>query len=395
MKHLQGIKVLDIGSAVAGPYSATLLADLGAEVVKIEKPRGGDMMRFTDKYVQGQSGYYLGVNRGKDGMTLDIRTPRGQEILRRMVADTDVLIQNFRSHRLKEWGLDYESLSAINPRLIYCSITAFGDAKGYETEGGNDIVAQAAAGIMDLTGEADGAPAKAGISVVDVGGAMLATIGILAALHRRSATGKGEHFSLSLLEASYALMPNFVLSVLNGNPGFTRQGSAHPQLAPYQAYQAGDGKYLVVGVFHRNSWAGFCDAIGRPDLLDHPRYKANWSRVEHRAELNAIIERQLAEKTRAEWLALFSEREVLAAPVLSMKDSLDHFRERIDGLIQPAVHTSLGPLQMLRSPLRFDDEEAAPRWRAAPELGEHTVQQLVKLGLGADEINSLREQHVI
>lgn len=395
MNHLEGIKVLDLGSAVAGPFGATLLGDLGAQVIKVEKPRGGDMMRFTDKYVKGASGYYLGVNRGKDGITLDIRLPKGQEILRKLVADTDVLIQNFRTHRMLEWGLDYETLSAINPRLIYCSISAFGDAQGYETDGGNDIVAQAASGIMDLTGEADGGPVKTGMPAVDVAGAMLSSIGILAALHRRSHTGKGEHLKLSLLEASYALMPNFMLSVLNGTPNFTRQGSAHPQLSPYQAYQAGDSKYLVVGVFHINSWIGFCNALERPDLIDDERFNSNWKRVEKRAELNTIIDQVLRTQPRAHWLEIFDQRGVLASPVYSVNESIEHFRTRIPDLVQPVEHKTLGALNMLRFPIRFDCPPPASQFRAAPELGEHTDKHLQHAGFSSGELAELRDLGVI
>ncbi len=395
MKHLEGIKVLDLGSALAGPFSATLLSDLGAEVIKVEKPRGGDMMRFTDKYVQGQSGYYLGVNRGKDGVTIDIRVPEGQALIRKLAADADVLIENFRSHRMAEWGLGYEDLAAINPRLVYCSITAFGDAKGHETEGGNDIVAQAASGIMDLTGEVGRSPVKTGPSIVDVGGALYATIGILAALNKRHHTGRGEHLRLSLMEAAWGMMPNFMLSVLNGTPDYTRQGSAHPQLSPYQAFKAGDSQYLVVGVFHLNSWKGFCSAIGRADLIEDERFKANWNRVKNREELNSIIDAELLKRSRAEWLTLFGEQGVLAAPVLSVADSMAHFRPLLDGLVQPAMHASLGPLDMLRLPVRFETVGEGPPLRAAPELGEHTNERLLGLGLSQTEIDRLKKLGVV
>jgi len=395
MSHLEGVKVLDLGSAVAGPFSATLLGDLGAEVIKVEKPRGGDMMRFTDRYVQSESGYYMGVNRGKEGLTIDIRVPEGQELVRRLIADVDILIENFRPHRMAEWGLDYATLSAINPRLIYCSVSAFGDAKGYATQGGNDIVAQAASGLMDLTGEEDGAPAKAGAPVVDVAGALYATIGILAALHKRGADGPGEHLKVSLLEASYGLMPNYILSVLNGSPDFKRQGSAHPQLAPYQTYRTADGSYLVVGVFHKNSWEGFCRAICRPDLIDDPRFASNWERVKRRKELNAIIEPILLEAPRADWLERFTREGLLAAPVLSLADSLTQFAGLIDGLVVPAQHSALGELKMLRSPIRFQGEAPASQRRASPLLGEHVDQRLSALGLSAEEIEDLRSRSVI
>ena len=394
-RHLEGIQVLDLGSALAGPFSATLLSDLGAEVIKVEKPRGGDMMRFTDKYVQGHSGYYLGVNRGKDDVTIDIRVPEGQDLIRKLVVNTDVVIENFRSHRMAEWGLGYADLAAINPRLVYCSITAFGDARGHETEGGNDIVAQAASGIMDLTGEVGRSPVKTGPSIVDVAGALYATIGILAALRKRDETGSGEHLHLSLLEAAYGMMPNFMLSVLNGTPNYTRQGSAHPQLSPYQAYKAQDGQYLVVGVFHLNSWKGFCAAIGREDLIEDARFKANWSRVANRDELNGIIDRELLRRPRAEWLALFSEQGVLAAAVLSVADSVAHYGPLLDGLVEPAMHSSLGPLNMLRMPVRFGSVTDKAPLRAAPELGEHTHKRLLELGLSHDEIDRLKKQGVV
>ncbi|RYE04464.1 MAG: CoA transferase [Sphingomonadales bacterium] len=395
MNHLEGVRVLDLGSAVAGPFSATLLGDLGAEVLKVEKPKGGDMMRFTDRYVQSESGYYMGVNRGKEGLTIDVREPDGQDLIRRLIADVDILIENFRPHRMAEWGLDYETLKAINPRLIYCSVSAFGDAKGYATQGGNDIVAQAASGLMDLTGEEGGAPAKAGAPVVDVAGALYATIGILAALHRRGATGCGEHLRVSLLEASYGLMPNYILSVLNGTPDFKRQGSAHPQLAPYQTYRTADGSYLVVGVFHKNSWHGFCRAIGKPELVDDPRFVSNWERVKRRAELNAIIEPILLESARADWLERFTREGLLAAPVLSLADSLSQFSGLIDGLVVPAHHSSLGELKMLRSPIRFDGDAPASQRRASPMLGEHTDRRLSALGLDSGEVAELRSRGII
>ena len=259
MSHLSGLKILDLGSALAAPFSAMLLGELGASVIKVEKPGRGDLIRFTDDYVgKGESGYFLGINRGKEGITADIRTAVGQKIIRALVLDCDVLVENFRSHRMEEWGLSYEQLKEINPRLIYCSVSAFGNAKGMEEDGGNDIIGQAYSGLLDVTGEPDSGPSKTGTPVVDASAAMLSTIGILAALHKRASTGVGEHIQVSLLEAAYALMPNYVVSVLNGEPNYTRQGSGHPQLVPYQAFPTKDGSYIVVGAFHRASWRQLC-----------------------------------------------------------------------------------------------------------------------------------------
>ena len=395
MGNLDGLKVLDLGTALAAPFSAMLLGEMGAEVIKIEKPGRGDLIRATDDYVgQGESGYFLGINRGKEGLTVDIRKPDGRKILRALVADCDILIENFRASRMAEWGLAYEDLRALNPRLIYCSISAFGGAGGFEEVGGNDIIGQAYSGILDVTGDADGAPSKTGTPVVDAAGALLSTIGILSALHKRTKTGEGSHVQISLLEASYALMPNYVVSVLNGEPNYTRQGTGHPQLVPYQAFRAGDGKYMVIGAFHRASWRELCAALGRQDLLEDPRFRDNWDRVKHRKDLIPLLEEELKRHTREEWLAVFEKHHVLAAPILTIKESLGTFGERIDGLIVKTHHSKLGELKEVRSPIIFDGKPVS-QTRAAPSLGEHTDARMRKLGYTEAEIARLRADRII
>ncbi len=395
MSNLSGLKVLDLGTALAAPFSAMLLGDMGAEVIKIEKPGRGDLIRATDDYVgQGESGYFLGINRGKEGLTVDIRKPAGQEIVRALVAECDILIENFRAHRMAEWGLDYENLSAINPRLIYCSISAFGGAKGFEEVGGNDIIGQAYSGILEVTGDPDSAPSKTGTPVVDASGAMLATIGILSALHKRTSTGKGSHVQISLLEAAYALMPNYVVSVLNGEPNYTRQGSGHPQLVPYQAFKAADGKYVVVGAFHRASWLELCAALQRQDLVADPKFKDNWDRVTNRKELIKILEAEMLRRPSDEWLKIFNDHNVLAAPVLSIKESLDTFEKAIDGLIITTDHSTLGKLKEVRCPIIFDSTPSSQQ-RAAPTLGEHTMDRLRKSGFKDKELQGWRAEKII
>lgn len=395
MSHLSGLKVLDLGSALAAPFSAMLLGELGAEVIKVEKPGRGDLIRFTDDYVgKGESGYFLGINRGKEGITADIRTPVGQKIIRALAADCDVLVENFRSHRMTEWGLGYEQLREINPRIIYCSISAFGDAKGMEEDGGNDIIGQAYSGILDVTGDPNAGPSKTGTPVVDASAAMLSTIGILAALHKRVTTGVGEHVKISLLEAAYALMPNYVVSVLNGEPNYKRQGSGHPQLVPYQAFPTSDGSYVVVGAFHRASWRQLCTALEREDLVANEKFKENWDRVKHREELIIILEAVFLRKTRKEWLERFAQHEVIAAPVLSIKDSMDFFAERIDGLVIETDHQKLGKLREVRAPILFSSESATVR-RAAPTLGQHTTERLLKAGFSEQEIGEWKELRLV
>ena len=395
VSNLTGLKVLDLGSALAAPFSAMLLGDMGAEVIKIEKPGRGDLIRATDDYVgQGESGYFLGINRGKEGLTVDIRKPEGQEIIRRLAADCDILIENFRAHRMAEWSLAYQDIRAINPGIIYCSISAFGGAAGFEEVGGNDIIGQAYSGILDVTGDPDSAPSKTGTPVVDASGAMLATIGILSALHKRTQTGEGSHVQISLLEAAYALMPNYVVSVLNGEPNYTRQGSGHPQLVPYQAFKAADGKYVVVGAFHRASWRALCAAIKREDLVANPMFKENSDRVQNRAELMKILEAEMLQRTSGEWVNIFKEHNVLAAPVLTIKESLGTFEKCIDGLVVTTEHSKLGKLKEVRCPIIFDSKPSSQQ-RAAPTLGEHTMERLSKLGFGDQELQRWRAQKII
>lgn len=395
MANLDGLKVLDFGTALAAPFSAMLLGDMGADVIKIEKPGRGDLIRATDDYVgQGESGYFLGINRGKEGLTVDIRKPAGQEIVRALVAECDVLIENFRAHRMAEWGLGYEALRALNPRLIYCSISAFGGAKGFEEVGGNDIIGQAYSGILDVTGDPDSAPSKTGTPVVDASGAMLATIGILSALHKRERTGEGSHVQISLLEAAYALMPNYVVSALNGEPNYTRQGSGHPQLVPYQAFKASDGKYVVVGAFHRASWKELCVALKREDLLAESRFKDNWDRVKNRGELIKIISDEMLRRPSDEWLKIFTEHKVLAAPVLTIKESLTTFGGLIDGLVITTEHSKLGSLKEVRCPIIFDSKPSSQN-RAAPTLGEHTLERLSKTGFSDEKLERWRGEKII
>ena len=391
MSHLSGLRVLDLGSALAAPFSAMLLGEPGAEVIKIEKPRRGDLIRFTDDYVgKGESGYFLGINRGKEGVTADIRTPVGQSIVRALAVQCDVLVENFRSHRMAEWGLSYDQLREINPRLVYCSISAFGEAKGMEEDGGNDITGQAFSGILDVTGDPESGPSKTGPPVVDVSAAMLSTIGILAALRKRESTGVGEHVRISLLEAAYALMPNYVVSVLNGEPNYTRQGSGHPQLVPYQAFPTSDDNYVVVGAFHTSSWRKLCVTLHREDLLTNPKFIENTDRVSNRKELIDILIHEFRTRTRQEWLDIFSANGVMAAPVLSIKDSMAFFDARTEGLIVETEHAKLGKLREVRTPIAFSSESPPALRRAAPTLGQHTEERLQKTGFSAEEIKQWR-----
>ncbi len=379
---------------MAGPYCATLLADLGAMVIKVEKPRRGDLIRFTDTYVRGQSGYFLGINRGKKGLTVDLRTREGQRIIQQLAGRVDVLIENFRPGMMDTWSLGYSHLSDTNAGLIYCSMSAFGDASDADATG-NDITLQAYSGLMDLTGYSDGPPAKVGAPVIDAATSLLGAVGILTALYRRTQTGRGEHLSLSLLEAAYALMPNFLTSELNGDVHFQRLGSGHPQLVPYQAFLAADGKYVVVGAFHRASWQKLCRALGREDLLEDDRFRENWDRLANREALIPLLQAEIQKRPSEEWLSIFREADIPASPVLALHESLALFRHRIDDLCTVVRHQALGELTTLRPPVRFSQDPPPAVTQAAPALGQDTDAILASLGYTEAEIEDLRRRGIV
>lgn len=394
MGILDGIRVLDFGSALAGPYASMLMADLGATVIKIEKVKRGDLIRFTDHMVHGKSGYFLGINRGKRGITLDLRTEEGQEVALRMCRSADVVIENFRAGMMDSWHLSYEDVKAVKPDIIYCSVSAFGGTKGFETESGNDIIAQAYSGLMAMTGDMDGPPAKAGTPVTDVAASCMALISILAALLRRKDTGEGARLRTSLLDASYALMPNYTASVLNGTPRFRRQGSGHPQLAPYEAYTAGDGKFIVIGAFHNESWRRLCAALERPDLEHDPLVADNTSRVSNRRELKAIINHELSRHSAEEWLAILREYDVPVAPVFEMEESMAFFTERNPDLWVDGIPSNAGELRMLRAPFEIDGERPFHPL-GAPALGQHTDEVLLEEGYTQEQIDGLRAREIV
>lgn len=391
---LESLKVIDFGSALAAPYAAMMLADLGAEVIKVEKPKRGDLIRFTDEYVAGQSGYFLGINRGKRSVTLDLRVPEGRDIALKLCAEADIVVENFRPGMMEEWGLGYEDVSAVRPDVIYCSVSAFADATGFEGRSGNDIVAQAYSGIMAMTGDEHGPPAKVGAPVTDVAASCAATISILAAVIRRLQTGRGARIETSLVEAGHALMPNFTASVLNGSPLFRRLGSAHPQLVPYKAYPTSDGQFVVVGAFHQESWRRFCRAIDREDLLEVPEFENNARRVANRAAVNEIVVETLRQQPLAYWMETFEREDVPVSPVLEVEESLSFFAERNPDIVADGVDSYAGPIRMLKAPYRIDGTRPYSTV-GVPSLGDSTDDVLTGLGIDPSDIAKLRDAGIV
>ena len=386
---LAGLKVLDLSQIMAGPYSTMVLADLGAEVIKVEKAGKGDDSREMGPYVDGESASYAHINRNKKGIVINLKDPQGRELLYELARWADVVVENFRVGVTKSLGVDYETLSKINPRLVYCSISGFGQTGPYAHKGGFDLVAQGMTGMMSMTGEAGGRPLKAGIAIYDIGAGITAVYAILAARIHQMTTGEGQHIDISLAECG---LPWFIWEAAayftNGTvPRAT--GSRHRVSAPYQAFRTGNG-YIVIGAANQRSWERLCTGVlNRPDLIQDPRFATNSSRLAHVEELEDLLEELFAEADAATWIARCEAAGVPCGPINDFAQAMDdpHFRAR--GMVQAVEHPILGRMEMLGIPTKFSRTPGSVN-TAAPTLGQHTDEVLRGLGLAPERIEQLR-----
>jgi crotonobetainyl-CoA:carnitine CoA-transferase CaiB-like acyl-CoA transferase len=392
---LAGVRVVDLAQFVAGSYCTMLLGDLGADVLKVEIPGAGDPYRRQGpEFVGGEATLFLALNRNKRGVTIDWKQPAGLDALLRLIAGADIFVENARPGSLAKYGLDYAALSEGNPRLIYGSISGYGQTGPYAGRGGFDLILQGEGGLMAITGERAGPPVKVGAPVLDVGAALSCVAGMLAALHRRDATGTGGYVESSLLDFSLAALCTVAQSYFASGVEPERMGSASPMFAPYQAFNAGDGYITVAGAGNESLWQRACQAMGRADLIDDPRFRTNADRVQHQDELVAIIETTLATRPRGHWQQAFEAAGVPAGPINGLADLFadPHLRER--GAVLTIHHPSAGELPAVSAPVRMDGSTAYSN-QPPPRLGEHTEDALRDAGLSAAEIAALREQGVL
>ncbi len=365
MTPLSGLKVVELARILAGPWIGQSLADLGAEVIKVESPEGDDTRRWGPPFIERDgdksAAYYYAANRGKDCVTCDFRAPEGQEQVRALIRDADILIENFKVGGLAKYGLDYDSVKTLNPRLIYCSITGFGQDGPYANRAGYDFLLQGMSGLMSITGEPEGPPQKVGVAVTDIVTGLYGTIGILAAVEQRHRTGRGQHIDMSLLDCATALLANQAMNYLTTGESPERRGNAHPNIAPYQVLPVADG-HFILAVGNDGQFRRFCDVIGRPDLRDAPDYANNQLRVQNRDKLTTEIEHETQRWEKAALLQALEEATVPAGPINAIGEAFEDPQIKHRGM----VITPEG-VPGVRGPWAFSDAELSLS-KTAPKL---------------------------
>ena len=394
MSPLDGIRVVDLSRVVSGPFCTMTLADMGADVIKIEEPGRGDESRaFGPPFLGGESPYFLSINRNKRSCTVNLKCDDGRAVVQRLVARADVLVQNFRPGAMERLGLDYEALAPRHPRLVYCSISGFGDSGPDAARPGYDLIVQGESGLMDLTGEPDGPPTRIGTSIADLTSGLMAAQGILLALYARQATGRGQHVRVAMLDAVASLLTYNTGNYFATGEAPTRRGNDHPSVAPYQTLRAADG-WINLGIANDALWRRYCDAIGRPDLRDDARFATAPERVRQRAELIPIIEALTLERSVEEWMDVLGAAGVPCGRIRNVAEVCTNPQLTERGRVVEQPHPTAGAVKMIGQPIELDD--TPPRIRSAPPLlGEHTDDVLREAGYADAEILALRDRGAV
>ncbi|GAB7093599.1 CaiB/BaiF CoA-transferase family protein [Halolamina litorea] len=397
---LDGVTVLDASRVLAGPFCGMQLGDLGADVIKVERPDGGDQTRgwTPPSFGEGAGSYYASINRNKRSITLNLASEAGRGAFRDLAAEADVVLENFRVGKAAEWGLDYESLREENPGLVYCSITGYGQTGPKAERPAYDLMMQAEAGMMSITGEEGRPPVRVGVAVADLAAGMYAAQSVLAALFQREFADDGEEktgdrIDVALFDALLAWLSYMATDGFASGEAPGRMGSRHPNIAPYQAFETADG-YVVVACASEAIWYRLCEALDRPELFEDPRFETNEKRVENREELEATLTDAFADSTVDEVVELLRENDVPVGRIRDVLEAFDDPQAEARGMYQRVPHPTAGEVQLPGSPMRFS-EYAADARRHPPLLGEHTEEVLAETGYSEDRIAELRENGVL
>lgn len=406
MGALSHLRVLDLSRVLAGPWAGQILADLGAEVIKVERPGNGDDTRawgppfLKDAYGEstGEAAYYLSANRNKQSVTIDFTKPQGQQLVRELAAKSDILIENFKVGGLEAYGLDYASLKLLNPDLIYCSITGFGQTGPYAKRAGYDFMVQGLGGLMSLTGRPEGdegaGPVKVGVALTDILTGLYSTVAILAALAHRQHDGGGQHIDMALLDVQVACLANQAMNYLTTGVAPQRLGNAHPNIVPYQDFPTADGDFILT-VGNDSQFRKFAEVAGRPEWVDDPRFATNKLRVANRSELVPLIRQATVFKTTAQWVAQLEAVGVPCGPINDLAQVFADPQVQARGLAMQLPHALAGLVPQVASPIRLSKTPVEYR-NAPPLLGEHTRQVLEQvLGLKAATVEALRRSGVV
>ncbi|MDY0280936.1 MAG: CaiB/BaiF CoA-transferase family protein [Salinivirgaceae bacterium] len=394
MGALSDIRVLDLTRVLAGPYCTMVLADLGAEIIKVEQPIVGDDARAFGPYMEGESGYFMSINRNKESMTVNLKSPEGKEIIKAMVKEVDVVVENFRPGTMKKLGLDYDVLKEINPRIIYAASTGYGQSGPYSQRPAYDAVVQAMGGIMSITGQLGGEPTRVGSSIGDITAGIFTAIGILAALHERENSGLGQMVDVAMLDCQVAILENAITRYLYTGDVPHPIGNRHPSIVPFEPF-ATKSAQIIVAIGNDRLWVTFCDLLGLNELVDDPRFSSNPLRSENYNELRPKIAEKMLIKTAEEWQAIFDENGIPSGPINTVDKVLENPQVIARHMIEEVDHPVAGKTRIPGIPIKLSRTPGEIS-KAAPLLGADTEKLLGKyLGYDAEKIAELREKKAI
>jgi crotonobetainyl-CoA:carnitine CoA-transferase CaiB-like acyl-CoA transferase len=393
-KALEGIKVLDLSRALAGPYCTMMLADMGAEVIKLEMPgRGDDSRSWGPPFVEGESAYFMSINRNKKSITLNMKSDKSTEIIHKLIKQSDVLVENFRPGAMERLGLGYERVKEMNPRIIYCSISGFGQDGPYRMLPGFDQVLQGMGGLMSITGELGGPPIKVGVAIADISGGMFASNGILVALYNREKTGKGQMVDVSLLDSQVAWLTYRAGAYFASGEVPQPMGSGHPVIVPYQAFKAKD-VFINIAVGNDQLWERFCKAVGLENVMNDPKFATNAKRVENREEIVKIISDLIVTKDGEEWLKIITDAGVPCGPIYTVDKVFADPQVLHREMVKELDHPKAGKVKVTGIPIKLSDTPGEVE-TAPPVLGQHTQEILTELGYSDKDLEKLKQEKVI